>query len=105
MTAARLHPLRTARRAERATRADVGHLSAHRPRIDPEPEQELLLDGEPAARRRLGVECSRPNLQVILPRERERERARPGASDDGELEGLPEPAVEPERASRVRGGG
>jgi len=97
-----LHLLRSASRAEPATRDNVGYLSACRLRIDSEPEQPLLVDGEPAGNGRLVVECLPRSLLVMSPA---RGAERPPASlpsDAVKLAGLPELEVEPKSRSVSR---
>jgi diacylglycerol kinase family enzyme len=96
-----LHLLRTATRAEPATRDNVGYLSARRLRIESEPAQALLIDGEPAGSGRLVVECLPRSLRVLLPRQRDvaqATQATPSAAEVSKLEGLPELEIEPKLA-------
>lgn len=88
-----LHLFRTAATADPATRANVGFLPARRLRIDTDPPQPLLIDGEQAGSGRLVVECLPHSLTVIVPRDRE--TAAVQETSDEKLEGLPELEIEP----------
>ena len=94
-----LHLLRTASRAEPATRDNVGYLSARRVRIATDPEQPLLVDGEPAGRGSLVAECLPRSLHVMLPSARDISGHPPSDTNVAKLEGLPDLEVEPKSAS------
>lgn len=81
-----LHLLTTASQSEPATRDNVGFFSATRIRVDSDPPQQILVDGEPAGEGRLVVESVPQSLRVIVPRE----QRLPSGSGDRKLEGLPE---------------
>lgn len=98
-----LHLLRTASRGEPATRDNVGYLSARRLRIDTDPAQPLLVDGEPAGRGRLVLECLPRSLHVILPSARDLPRPPPSDTDVAKLEGLPDLEVEPKVSAASSG--
>ncbi len=90
-----LHLLRSATRAEPATRENVGYLSACRLRIDADPEQPLLVDGEPAGAGRLVVECLPRSLRVLLPPAEEVPRPATEPNEEAKLQGLPDLEIEP----------
>lgn len=62
-----IHLFLRAERGEPATRDNVGFFRARRLRIDTDPAQPLLIDGEPAGSGPLVVECMPQSLLVMMP--------------------------------------
>lgn len=62
-----LHLLRAATLGEPATGDNIGFFSARRLRIDTEPPQPLLVDGENAGRGAMVIECVPSSLSVVVP--------------------------------------
>lgn len=87
-----VHLLRTAAQGEAATRDNVGYLSARRVRIEADPLQPLLVDGEVVPEGALEVECVPQSLYVIAPKPAPVEVP---TEPETKVEGLPELEVAP----------
>ncbi len=91
-----VHLLRTAAQGEAATRDNVGYLAARKVRIEADPPQPLLVDGEVMPAGALEVECVPQSLYVIAPPPSPVEA--PSDAVGTKVEGLPDLEVAP-RAS------
>jgi YegS/Rv2252/BmrU family lipid kinase len=88
-----LHLFRAASQEQAATRPNIGYFACQRVRIDTDPPQALMIDGEDAGQGRLVVECVPNSLKVRVPRGvgwRTKTR-----SAETNLAGLPALRVEP----------
>lgn len=93
-----LHLLRMGAQGEPATRDNIGFLSARRLRIETDPPQPVLIDGERAGQGSLSIECLPASVKVVLPaaaRDELEGTANAGAAEEEKLEGLPELEIEP----------
>jgi YegS/Rv2252/BmrU family lipid kinase len=80
-----LHLWRTALGGDPATREGIGYLPARKLKIEADPPQRLVIDGEPAGNTPVTIECKPKSLSVIVPELQER---REGA--EVKLDGLPD---------------
>lgn len=94
--AAGLHLLQAGVRQQPASSDNVGFLRARRLRIDSDPAQPLLIDGEPAGEGRLSVECRPQSVRILVPAG-SLSPAAPASGEAPKLEGLPELEVAPKR--------
>ncbi len=87
-----LHLFRSATRGDPATRDNVGFLSSRRIRVETDPPQPVIIDGESAGTGRLEIECVPQSLSLLVP---EDAAPPPARASDEKLAGLPELDVEP----------
>lgn len=85
-----VHLLRTTRQHSSADRDNVGFISARRFRVETDPPQPLLIDGDDVGTTPVDVQCLPGSLNVILPA-----ALLPGRPTEEKLEGLPGLRVRP----------